>query len=347
MVSISQTRQAKRQLRQERATAEFRERVLKYARKHSVARASYQFHVSSKTIYRWRSRWLANNQSLSSLYNGSRRPHSHPNRHTEVELTWIRNLRRRNPRLGVQDLWLRLRVSYGYTRSLSGLQKVLRRMNKSGHVSSLPSPTCKRKSVYPAATYPGQKVQMDVKYVPAACLDASFRAEVLDGGIIYQYTAIDEYSRYRILGGYREHNTYISGLFLAQAYSAFKALGIQIKCVQTDNGSEFTTRLINKTGTNTSYFMLMANRLNVRIKHIRPATPKHNGKVERSHREDQKLFYSEIIRQDKLITSMSDFQQRLKRHQDKTNHRKMRPLNYLSPIESIAQYQTEHKEKGD
>ena len=109
MVSISQTRQAKRQLRQERATAEFRERVLKYARKHSVARASYQFHVSSKTIYRWRSRWLANNQSLSSLYNGSRRPHSHPNRHTEVELTWIRNLRRRNPRLGVQDLWLRLR----------------------------------------------------------------------------------------------------------------------------------------------------------------------------------------------------------------------------------------------
>ena len=56
----------------------------------------------------------------------------------------------------------------------------------------------------------------------------------------------------------------------------------------------------------------------------------HNGKVERSvSREDQKLFYSEIIRLNRLITDEESFKRRLKRHQDRTNNRPMRPLNYL------------------
>lgn len=346
MTSIPQSRQAKHQIKQEKITAEFRERVLRYAEKHGVSRASYQFHVNPKTLYRWRARWLQANKSLESLYNGSRRPHSHPSHHTEAELTWIKNLKRRNPRMGLQDLWIRLKENYGYTRSLSGLQKVLRCLYGPSNIKSLPSPTCKRKPAYPTATHPGQKVQIDVKYVPTECLAAPFRFNTLNGSHIYQYTAIDEYSRYRILGGYREHNSYSSGMFLAQVYSGFKALGVRIECVQTDNGAEFTTRLVSKTGTNTSYFMLIANRLNIQVKHIRPATPKHNGKVERSHREDQKLFYSEIVRTGKLITSMKDFQQRLKRHQDRTNHRKMRPLDYLSPIEAIALYQAKHKKKS-
>ena len=48
---------------------------------------------------------------------------------------------------------------------------------------------------------PGQRIQIDVKVVPQRCIaDKDF--------LLYQYTAIDEYSRYRILGTYPEQSTY-------------------------------------------------------------------------------------------------------------------------------------------
>ena len=138
---------------------------------------------------------------------------------------------------------------------------------------------------------------------------------------LYQYTAIDEYSRYRILYGYRERNTYSSSLFLCRVASQFKALGIEVECVQTNNGAEFTKQFTALKENNHSTFEATAHRLNIRLKRIKPHTPKHNGKVERSHREDQKLFYSEMIRLNRLITDENDFKRRLKR-QHKTSHTK-------------------------
>lgn len=192
--------------------------------------------------------------------------------------------------------------------------------------------------------YPGERVQIDVKYVPKECLSSEF-IERYPLARLYQYTAIDEYSRYRILGGYLEHDTYASSLFLCQVVLGFKALGIEVECVQTDNGMEFTKQFIAKSEHNHSMFEVTAKRLGIRIKRIKPATPKHNGKVERSHREDQKLLYSEIMRTGKLITDIDDFKSRLKRHQNKTNNRPMRPLNYLSPRDYLEQYKHKHTNK--
>lgn len=115
-------------------------------------------------------------------------------------------------------------------------------------------------------------------------------------------------------------------------------MGIEVKCVKTDNGPEFTKQFIAKNANNHSMFEVTARRLQIKLKHIKPHTPKHNGKVERSHREDQKLFYSEIIWTGRLITDVNDLRERLKKHQDKTNRRPMRPLNYLSPLQHIEQY---------
>jgi len=89
---------------------------------------------------------------------------------------------------------------------------------------------------------------------------------------------------------------------------------------------------------NHSMFEATARRLKIKLKHIKPHAPKHNGKVERSHREDQRLFYSEIIRTNRLITNEDDSKRRLKRHQDKTNNQAMRPLGYLSPKQYLEQY---------
>lgn len=64
----------------------------------------------------------------------------------------------------------------------------------------------------------------------------------------------------------------------------------------------------------------------------------HNGKIKRSHREGQRLFYSKIIHTNRLITDEDDFKRRLKRHKDRTNNRAMEPLGYLPPKQYLEQY---------
>lgn len=320
--------------------AKYRAKTIIYAEKFGVAKAAANYHTSEKNIYRWRKMLRDNGGNILSLSNKSRRPKSHPNEHTKEEIKLIKDMRRRNPNIGLQDLWIKLRAR-GYTRTEPALYKALKRLEIPTNQKTTHSPTCKKSKPYEAAKYPGEKIQIDVKYVPTECLSDSFK-EKYPGSRLYQYTAIDEYSRYRILCGYREHNTYSSSLFLCQTYSQFKALGIEVKCVQTDNGTEFTKQFQTGKINNHSMFETTAHRLGIQLKRIKPGTPKHNGKVERSHREDQKLFYSEMIRLNHLITDIDDFKKRLKRHQDKTNNRPMRPLNYMSPKQYLEQYKQEN-----
>lgn len=314
----------------------YRLKTINYADRFGVQRAAANYHISPATIYNWKKIYKNSGNDIKSLASKSRKPKTHPNTHTKEEIKLITDMRRRNPNIGLQDLWIKLR-SRGYTRTQAGLLKVLKRLRMPTNPKSKPSPTCNRIKPYEPMSHPGERIQIDVKYVPKECLSPEF-IEKYGSTELYQYTAIDEYSRYRILCGYREHNTYSSSLFLCQVVSAFRALGIEVECVQTDNGSEFTKQFIAREINNHSMFEVTARRLKVKLKRIKPHTPKHNGKVERSHREDQKLFYSEIIRLNRLITDENSFRRRLKRHQDKTNNRPMRPLNYKTPKQVIEEY---------
>lgn len=314
----------------------YRLNAIKSLEKFGPQRAAANYHTAPSNIYRWRKIYKESGNDIESLRSKSRRPKSHPNEHTETEVKLIKDMRRRNPNVGLQDLWIKLRKR-GYKRTLQSLGKVLKRLQMPTNPKSKRSPTCKKNKPYEPMSYPGQRIQIDVKYVPKECLSPKF-IEKYNSTDLFQYTAIDEYSRYRILCGYREHNTYSSSLFLCQVVSGFKALGIEVKCVQTDNGQEFTKVFHAKDKNNHSMFEVTARRLKVKVKRIKPHTPKHNGKVERSHREDQKLFYSEMIRLNHPITDENDFKRRLKRHQDRTNNRPMRPLNYLSPKQYLEQY---------
>ena len=62
-------------------------------------------------------------------------------------------------------------------------------------------------------THPGERVQIDVKYVPRNCL---IEEEQKPGEAYYQYTAIDEYTRQRVLWASRGHDTYSSTQFLEE-----------------------------------------------------------------------------------------------------------------------------------
>lgn len=82
--------------------------------------------------------------------------------------------------------------------------------------------------------YPGQRIQINVKFVPASCL-----VNEAKGKKFYQYTTIDEYSRWRYVEAFEEHSTYSSAQFLELLIQRFP---MPIECVQTDNGMEFTKR---------------------------------------------------------------------------------------------------------
>ncbi len=84
----------------------YRQSLMKYAERHGVKRAGRRYNKSRSYIYFWKARWDGTVESLACQ---SRRPHRHPNQHTEAELKLIRDMRRRNPNLGMVELWHRLR----------------------------------------------------------------------------------------------------------------------------------------------------------------------------------------------------------------------------------------------
>ncbi len=112
----------------------YRQSLMCCALKFGVARGARKYNRCRSYIYRWLKRY---DGPIESLACHSRRPHSHPNQHTPEELSLIRNMRKRNPKLGIVDLWCRLR-SRGYNRRIESLYRVLRKMDE------LPSPPSRR-----------------------------------------------------------------------------------------------------------------------------------------------------------------------------------------------------------
>ena len=292
-------------------TMRFRQAIIQYAEKHGVTKAAIRYHTNRQYIYRWRKRY---DGTLESLADRSHRPHHHPNQHTEEELKLIRDMRRRNPNTGLVVFWVKLRQR-GYTRSVSGLYRVLTR---SGQMAvKLPNPKYIPKP-YEQMRYPGQRVQIDVKFVPQVCIVGQDPATKW-----YQYTFLDEYSRFRYLEAFQEHNSYSSAVFLRHVVEKFP---YAIECVQTDNGSEFTNRLLPRGNDKPTLFELELQRLGIRHKLIRPYTPRHNGKVERSHRKDNEEFYASH-----RFYSFDDFKKQLAVRQRQYNYFPIRPLNWRSP----------------
>src|SRR5665648_609112 len=103
-------------------------------------------------------------------------------------------MRIRNPHAGLVVFWVKLRQR-GYSRSITGLYRVLVKNSlvaiKPKNPKYIPKP-------YEQMTFPGQRVQVDVKHVPRVCLVGDVKEEKL-----YQYTAIDEFSRVRFLMAFK------------------------------------------------------------------------------------------------------------------------------------------------
>ncbi len=298
-------------------TMRYRQALIEYSFKHGVTKAAIRYKTNRQYVYRWRKRY---DGTLQSLADKSHKPHMHPNQHTPDELTLISNMRRRNPHDGLVVFWVKL-CKRGYTRSITGLYRILQKQDqmavKPKNPKYIPKP-------YEQMLYPGQRIQIDVKFVPAACLVGDAK-----GQKFYQYTAIDEYSRFRYLEAFEEHSSYSSAIFLEHVCKAFK---FAIECVQTDNGLEFTKRLCGNKQTPTMFEKVLQKH-SIEHKLIRPFTPRHNGKVERSHRKDNEYFYATHT-----FYSFDDFAKQLKVHNYKYNRFPMRPLNWKAPSDYISAF---------
>ena len=298
-------------------TMRFRQALIKYSLKYGVTKAAIRYKVNRQYVYRWMKRYDGTPQSLADK---SHRPHHHPNQHTPEELILIADMRKRNTNAGLVVFWVKLRQR-GYSRSITGLYRVLQ---KTGQLTVKPPNPKYIPKPYEKMFYPGQRVQIDVKVVPTSCIVGDAKGEKF-----YQYTAIDEYSRFRYLEAFKEQSTYSSAIFLEHLVKVFK---FPIECVQTDNGMEFTKKLSVGKQTPTMFERALQNH-GIKHKLIRPFTPRHNGKVERSHRKDNEYFYATH-----KFYSFDDFAKQLKLHNYKYNKFPMRPLNWKAPADYIESF---------
>ena len=294
--------------------AKRRQSAVKHGQKFGKSEASRQYGVSLSSIKRWSRRYDGTWQSLKER---SHRPHSHPKRHTEAEEEAIRKaFNVAYLRYGWEGVYAELRKEYGYSRSFSGMYHAGTRMGL-GFGNKRKS---SRKSIrrYPELTSPGEKVQIDVKEVPYSCLKGAAKR---DGKRLYQWTAIDECTRFRYIYGYDEHTPQNSIDFLNRLKKAFP---FPIQTIQTDNGTEFTYRFISKTEK--CPFEETLEKQGIHHKLIPPRTPWKNGKVERSHRGDQWYFYDW-----EKFANVNELNDKLQTHLAWSNDKPMRCLNWQSP----------------
>ncbi len=289
-------------------TAQEKLRALKLWRTSTTEFVCHRFHCSERSLWRWKSRY---DGTLASLENGSCRPKSaHPRSQSEEEKRNIRILLRRNPGISLNELYGKLRDRYSYTRHYVTLYKYLRSLGVYGKVEERERYTPKP---YATPEHIGEKMQLDVKYVPSAC-----KAKCLPGyANYYQYTIIDEATRQRYIRVYQELTALNTIDFVKCAIAYF---GYTPKMIQTDNGAEFT--YTRQTRDDREHPFDEFCRLNGIIhKHIKPRTPRHNGKVERSHRSDNERFYRHL-----KFYSFNDLQRQMSVYLYRSNRIPMRTL---------------------
>ena len=160
---------------------------------------------------------------------------------------------------------------------------------------------------------PGHRLQVDVKFLERI---AGTRKR------LYQFTAIDDCTRIRVLKIYDACNQRTAIRFIDEV---IRRLPFRVHVVQTDNGAEFQSQF---------HWHLEAR--DIRHVYIRPRTPRLNGKVERSHRVDDQEFY-QLLDRDGITDDIHLFNDKLREWEDYYNyHRPHGALAGQTPYERLV-----------
>lgn len=222
--------------------------------------------ISRPTLRKWVRRYQQ--EGVDGLIGKSKKPHSSPNQKINKQRTdWILDLRKQR-NLGARRIQTELIRLHECPLSLATIHKVL----SGQHAEPIKKLRRKKKFKRYSRPIPGDRIQMDT-------------CKIASG--IYQYTAVDDCSRWRVLEIYKRRTANNTLLFLDLVMEQFP---FPIERIQTDRGLEFFAEKVQEK--------LMS--LSIKFRPNKPGSPHLNGKVERSQKTDLEEFYA--------IADLSDFE---------------------------------------
>ncbi|MFH1822356.1 MAG: integrase core domain-containing protein [Patescibacteria group bacterium] len=169
----------------------------------------------------------------------------------------------------------------------------------------------------------GDLVEVDIKYVP----------DLVENKQYYQFTAIDSACRWRYLEIYDDFGNGSAIDFLNRLIKVAK---FRIRAIKTDNGSSFTNRYTGYLKSSDPInprlhpFDLECQKYNIIHYLIDPGKPNQNGKVERSHRTDQEMFYDR-----RIFKTVLGLKRAIKQWNDDYNNLEHCALNGATPNEYL------------
>ena len=290
----------------------WRLKVLKRAAEgsRSVARTCRHFGISRQAFYKWKRRFDAH--GAAGLYDRPRRPRTSPRATDPAVVSKILYLRQ-TYHFGPGKIADYLKRFHQMSVARSSVHRILGRHG----LNRLPAnqkhqPHRKRWQRY-EKPLPGHRLQLDVKFLERI---AGTRKR------LYQFTAIDDCTRIRVLKVYDACNQRTAIRFIDDVR---RRLPFRIQVIQTDNGAEFQ-----------SQFHWHVESLDIRHVYIRPRTPHLNGKVERSHRVDDQEFY-QLLDQKGVADDIHLFNDKLREWEDYYNyHRPHGALDGQTPYERLV-----------
>ncbi len=294
---------------QARLTA-WRLRVLRQAGdERNVARVCRRFGISRKSFYKWKRRHAEHGDA--GLCDRPRTPHRSPRATARDIISKILYLRQ-HYHFGPGRIAAYLHRFHQIVIAVSSVHRILARHG----MNRLPAnqkhqPHGKRWQRY-EKPQPGHRLQLDVKFLER--IPGTRRR-------LYQFTAIDDCTRIRVLKIYDACNQRTAILFIDDV---LRRLPFRVQVVQTDNGAEFQ-----------SQFHWHLETRDIRHVYIRPRTPRLNGKVERSHRVDDQEFY-QLLDKGGVTDDIHLFNEKLREWEDYYNyHRPHGALGGQTPYERL------------
>ena len=292
--------------------------IIQYAIKHNnINLTCRHFGISRTSFYKWYRRY--ERDGINGLYDRSRKPTVSPRSTSQDVISKILYIRQ-HYHFGAQRITYYLERFHKVKIASSTVHKILTQHGLNRLPQSQKKYDRKRNWKRYEKQKPGHALQVDVKFVNR--VPGSKKK-------FYQYTAIDDCTRIRVLKIYDSHNQATAIKFIDEV---LKRLPFRVYSIQTDNGAEFQSK-----------FRWHLENLDINHIYIKPRTPRLNGKVERSHKIDNQEFYQLLPSNDESLSDMSIYNQKLREWEDYYNFQRPHgSLDGQTPYERLKVKQKSH-----
>lgn len=272
--------------------------------------------VSREWFYKWGKR-LMKVKSITALVSKSKRPKKSPRKTRPRIEKKVCKIRRVQPFLGAERIQNDLQRLYKEKCAVSTINNILRRNDFIGKEKA--KKLTKKHLGKIRRPLPGY-LQMDFKYVPY----------LIQGKQYYQLSCIDHLTSWRFIRMYPEKSTASTVIFLKELV---QVVPFPIISIQTDNDAAFTDKYTSTMGVPSGCHAVDKWCVENDIVHkLIPLGQKElNGKVENSHKQDDREFFSQV----RALTPRSlDLASR--GYNDRWNEsRRTKRLGFKTPVETV------------